>query len=96
MCEVAELDRSQYRLILELGEFGISSNLLDHFSFCVVHKGDMEISERIVLRYRDGPEVLLPPQLLFVDDSGQRWVRFKQTNYATCKLVLGKESQFGQ
>ena len=49
MCEVAELDTSQYRLILELGEFGISSNLL-----CVVHKGDMEISERIVLRYRDG------------------------------------------
>ena len=98
--EDSELHRSQYRLILDVASFGTRNlkfgtrNLLDHFSFCLAHKEGMEISERVVLQYKNGPEVLLPSALLVVEDSGQKWVRFKQTNYATCKLVLGHLENF--
>ena len=49
----------------------------------------MQVTDRVALKYKDGPEVLLPESLVVVDEQGQKWMKFRQSHYMVAKLVLG-------
>ena len=54
----------------------------------------MQISEKIVLSYRDGPEVVWPVSLLKEDGHGRKFVRLRASHPQTVKLVFGHSESF--
>ena len=53
----------------------------------------MQVSERVVLRYRDGPEMVIPPALLF-EENGVKWFKLQKSHYSVAKLILGHRPDF--
>ncbi len=56
----------------------------------------MQVSERILLKYKDGPEVIMPPTLLLQDEDGQKWVKLQPSHYSVVKLILGHLPNFSK
>ena len=56
----------------------------------------MQVSERILLKYKDGPEVIMPPTLILHDEDGQKWVKFQPSHYSVVKLILGHVPNFNK
>ena len=54
----------------------------------------MQVSERVLLKCRDGPEVVLPPTLVQEDDQGQKWVKLRPSHFSIVKLLLGHIPEF--
>lgn len=54
----------------------------------------MQISERVVMSYKDGPEVQIPKMLIQEDSDGQKWLKVRPSHYAIAKLLLGHLEEF--
>ena len=54
----------------------------------------MQISERVVMSYKDGPEVQIPKMLIQEDSDGQKWLKVRPSHYAIAKLMLGHLDEF--
>ena len=75
---------SHYRLMLARKMAGLVLKLV----------GNMQISEKVVLSYRDGPEVVWPVSLLKDDGHGRKFVRLRASHPHTVKLVFGHSASF--
>jgi len=49
----------------------------------------VEITERVLLSYKDAKEVAIPRNLLHVADGGERYLKIQGSHMAVCKLAAG-------
>ena len=48
----------------------------------------MEIREKVELKFKDGPRVIMPDDMIVREDEGT-WVRMRPSHYCVAKLILG-------
>ena len=51
----------------------------------------MEVSEQVLLKYKNGPLTGIPAQFVFVDENGRRWLKLRPSCALFAKLLLGDE-----
>ena len=49
----------------------------------------VEITERVLLSYKDATEVAVPRNLLHVADGGERYLKIQGSHHMLCKLAAG-------
>ncbi len=54
----------------------------------------MQVSQKVALQYRQGPEVIVPDTLLVQGEGGQQWLKLRPSNFAVVKLLLGHLPDF--
>lgn len=54
----------------------------------------MEVVELVALAYKDGPQVQIPPGLVYKDEAGRKWLKVRPSHPSICKLMLGHLEEY--